>query len=73
MILGVLVGSDEVEEAAVNYIKDLLLDNDHLAADLSVNDKTPIIDGEIRFYSPDKTVKLNTFSGLLAHSARGVS
>ncbi|MFG6302564.1 hypothetical protein ACGLFO_03325, partial [Corynebacterium hesseae] len=71
MILGVLVGSDEVEEAAVNYIKDLLLDNDHLAADLSVNDKTPIIDGEIRFYSPDKKSKTKNFQWAVSAQCKG--
>lgn len=53
--------NDDIEEAAVNYIQELLRGNKHLRAELSTNDKTAIVDGELKFYDPDKTKKTEHF------------
>lgn len=63
--------NDDIEEAAVNYIQDLLRGNKHLRAELSKNDKTAIVDGELKYYAPDKTKKTEHFQWAVRSQCKG--
>lgn len=63
--------NDDIEEAAVNYIQDLLRGNKHLRAELSKNDKTAIVDGELKYYDPDKTKKTEHFQWAVRSQCKG--
>lgn len=65
------MGNDEIEQAAVNYIQDLVLGNKHLSAELAKNDKTAIVDGELRFYDPDKSKKAKNFQWAVRSQCKG--
>jgi len=65
------VNNDDIEEAAVNYIQDLLRENQHLRAELSTNDKTAIVDGELKYYDPDKTKKTEHFQWAVKLQCKG--
>lgn len=63
--------NDDIEEAAVNYVQDLLRGSKHLRAELSKNDKTAIIDGELKYYDPDKSKKIEHFQWAVRSQCKG--
>lgn len=65
------MNNDDIEDAAVAYIKHIVRQNPTLEADLQTNDKTPLVDGEFRHYLPDKSKKVENFKWAVRAQVKG--
>lgn len=63
--------NDDIEEAAVDYIKKIIRGNSKLWTDLATGDKKPIVDGEVAYYSPDKSKKTAHFQWSIRAQVKG--